>query len=355
MPLRPNLPRQLDAAYARNVEHGLVLPATAGGLGAAALADAAVFDASAAGQERQRSLGSIDAITNPELRTSFEASRDTAVDVYAHIGLTVPEWYELSTATSESGNYFDFARLQAGYEQMQHDPEHGNLAPQLIIAPLNMSKQQTRALLSAMTHDPKLPNPRLQEYETDAAYSDGLYINDQITDDKWEERATPHPDQPVYTDGHGIQWAVCLLPGTPKPRHLTITHAEATKKDQDPTDSFHLPTHIQLLGQHLQNLQTGAEMVDGKVGTTYYWSWARGAVQTKDGARAPIVCWTPGLRAGVRLPVRPWQLGRLPGGALLGVVGSGFGTCNFAYYFLFFPSLYFSLGHCPVYWGWNGE
>lgn len=281
MPLHPSLESELHAAYARNVEAGLVRPETVSSLGDLAAGVVAAFDASSAGKERAALSRSLEAITNPETKKHFEAIFNTTQTVFDRINLTVPTPEDCVAA----GTSIDFVHLADIFEVMQAD----GLEPQLVLTPANLAKDQAVTLFDHMTAnvDGSIPRNPLKAQDD----GNGLWINDRLTPDLWNELNTPDASTPTMTttgsNGTTTLWTLQILPTADTDEAVEHRNTSYTNL---PEDSKHaLPPINSFITSQAVRIQQGIPPHSNW--SNYASTWLNNSQNSSEPLRAPNGDW----------------------------------------------------------------
>lgn len=152
----------------------------------------------------------LDGVINPDIRKLFE--RDLAIyrHIFGRIGINTPTPAELAQAN------IDFGHLA---ELKETRPNHA-----LVVAPLAMSLEKTRDLISAVSYDPSLQDIRIN--------SDGLSVNYAIANN-WDQiigNTVANWRIPATNDDN--KWTAFLMPCGDEPEHLNISYAEMKRQNK---------------------------------------------------------------------------------------------------------------------------
>jgi hypothetical protein len=155
----------------------------------------------------------LDSVTNPDIRKLFEQDLAIYRHIFGRIGINMPTPAELEQAN------IDLGRL-AGLKETR--PNHA-----LVVAPLAMSLEKTRDLISAVSYDPSLQDIRIN--------SDGLSINHAIAKN-WDQiigNTVANWRMPATNDDN--KWTAFLMPCGDEPEHLNISYAEMKRQNKTTT------------------------------------------------------------------------------------------------------------------------
>lgn len=152
----------------------------------------------------------LDGVINPDIRKLSE--RDLAIyrHIFGRIGINTPTPAELAQAN------IDFGHLA---ELKETRPNHA-----LVVAPLAMSLEKTRDLISAVSYDPSLQDIRIN--------SDGLSVNYAIANN-WDQiigNTVANWRMPATNDDN--KWTAFLMPCGDEPEHLNISYAEMKRQNK---------------------------------------------------------------------------------------------------------------------------
>lgn len=226
----------------------------------------------------------LDTITSPDTRATFEKTFDDTTRLFERIGVSAPAPEELVAGSSnERGDKIDLTWLANEYERMSDE----GLKPELVLAPQNMTLDQIKDLYDNLTRDSSiLHNPLKKQSD-----GNGLYVDEKITDN-WNSLTTnpvlrPNGTQvPYYTNTQGIAWTLRIVPGTPQPTKVSISH-ESYTADPDTPSLSSITEYLTLQATHIQN---GESPIDGVT-----WSWCNGTFHNSSGgASAPRARWNSG-------------------------------------------------------------
>lgn len=222
-------------------------------------------------------------------RTMDDLLRKTG-DVFALPGLDSPEfkntnWQRLHEATK-------------AYEQL-------GIESAVVFAPINRPLDGThgwRTFFSGLRQWQDKAQPNATNKLQNQNDGDGLWINSEISD-QWDSVIDTSPSAP--------QWQVSVVPVTDKAPVVSVAHDGTDAQGNVPPELQHMlgllpptpntgtvpklashPKAESLLTIHAMRHFEGKDPIDGKIGGSYYWSWAEGTIN--NGARGLAVHWSPG-------------------------------------------------------------
>ncbi len=254
----PTLTARVDDAYERAL---LAQGELASGVGSVALDT--IIDGDVAAAREQGNLGGsgLEAVTDPNIRTSFENTLLQSEQLFGRVNLTVPPVDRLA----ESG--VDFAALGAAYERM----DAAGLEPRLVLAPV-MNTGEWSDLYRRLEADPGVNR-------NGGIKNGGLYIDSSVGS-AWAELSSVPDTVPSTTTqdtaGGNVNWTLRLLPGTNRPTETSVAHNDPSYPDK--------PTVHEYLALQANLLQNGEEPIDDST-----WTWLDGTFE--NGLRAPSGLW----------------------------------------------------------------
>ena len=242
----------------------------AAGADLGALAAATALHHEQTGRLEQPKTEGLDSIENPAVRDSFEQTWDQVEHLFERISLLPPDPEQFDAAG------VNFAHLAAEYERMEDE----GLAPEIVIAPQNLSLEEAKRLYADLSDDTTIPNNPLQRQSD----GNGLYINDSVAD-AWDALVSSAPqsadgtEPPHHLDSGGYAWTIRLIPDTTEPTDTDVDHTT--------NDAIH-PTMSEYLTLQATSIQAGRTPIDG---STY--TWLNGTFGDSNG-RAPDGYWDSG-------------------------------------------------------------
>lgn len=230
-------------------------------------------------------------------------AQQTTVKLFAELipTLHVPELSDFI----EAG--VDFAKLEASFEAYAQ----GNIAPELILAPVNLPLYAWEDAYSTLREWQDAHNAsssfRLQK-RTDG---DGLYITKPVVDawDSLNGQAVADTPGSFLPDG-GVMWKALVVPTASREQHGLAVHTSfdltQTGNDFNTQASTIGLTQINPQEAHMPigaylTLQAGHTMDDKPLLDSNTYTWNAGTFEHDNSTKAPASSWNPGRgRVGVR-------------------------------------------------------
>ena len=207
----------------------------------------------------------LEAIADSEAKVAFETAIDDITTLYARIGKLVPTPEEL--VDQYDVNFAAMAVLWRTEKGLGHEPE-------IVLAPADLTVADAKALYqnlqddATVNHDKRIQNG-------------GLYIADSVAAN-WDIMTKPKPDE--------LDWTLRIIPGTPTPTVVNISHDGKDKHGNQLSPPTH-PTIPEYLTLQAMLLQADRSPIDDGI----YYTWLNGEFSTKNsGAAAPHGGWNSG-------------------------------------------------------------